>query len=482
MRGKRRLLVSLAVGVGLVAGLVVASQSQVGAASGPVFTVMNTSETPPDGVWFRNSPHTADTDRVTGHGVYMGDRVQLQCYAWGDAVGAYSNRLWYYVNNVTRPIVPSNGQPNVGYLNAHYINDGAPANVVDTGVGQCGAAPSPPAVPSVTLAQGPVAPAGYRYAITLSGFGANSSVSISCRDSVSPGGFYTFSLTTNGSGQAFTQGYCYSDDGPDHWVVANGIKSNYVSWGSAPSGGGNAGGGSTGGGSAGGGSNSPGGGAPTGGSGSSASQTPRSVSVFYSGTETPTGAANIKPADQNLALSQFSAGNCTDGKAVKAVNFRDGQVGTLAGWSKGRLGPIYFLSAAGKDRVDKVHRIVMFDPGSTSDFAKPAGLRALLRPTCDWRYDINSLLATWLNSNPANHLIVLTAEASEEKGQDGKPTYAGLWKYYFAGIWNKPYASRAQVCDYDNMNHTVVLEKFYTMVNSNGTSCPSGPNRTIWNP
>jgi hypothetical protein len=47
----------------------VANQSSVGATSEPIFTVMNTSETPPDGVWFRNSPHTADTDRVTGHGV-----------------------------------------------------------------------------------------------------------------------------------------------------------------------------------------------------------------------------------------------------------------------------------------------------------------------------------------------------------------------------------------------------------------------------
>jgi surface antigen len=106
-----------------------------GATSGPVYTVMNTSETPPDGVWFRNSPHINDTDRVTGHGVYMNEQVQVHCYAWGDAVGPYSNSLWYNVTNVTRPT--NNGAPNVGYLNAHYVNDGAVANQVDSGVPAC---------------------------------------------------------------------------------------------------------------------------------------------------------------------------------------------------------------------------------------------------------------------------------------------------------------------------------------------------------
>lgn len=103
--------------------------------AGPVFPVMNTSETLPDGVWFRNSPHVNDTSRVTGLGVYSGERVQLHCYGWGDSVGPYNDRLWYYVTNVTRPT--NNGTPNQGWLNAHYINDGQLANVVDTGVPAC---------------------------------------------------------------------------------------------------------------------------------------------------------------------------------------------------------------------------------------------------------------------------------------------------------------------------------------------------------
>jgi hypothetical protein len=109
-------------------------QAPPGAAH-PVFTAMNTSETPPDGVWFRNGPHVADTDRVTGHGVYANEHVRLDCYGAGDPVGPYNDSLWYYVENVTRPT--NAGVPNDGWLNAHYINDGLVANRVDAGVVPC---------------------------------------------------------------------------------------------------------------------------------------------------------------------------------------------------------------------------------------------------------------------------------------------------------------------------------------------------------
>lgn len=87
--------------------------------------------------------------------------------------------------------------------------------------------------PTVTLAQGPAAPAGYRYAVQLTGFPANSNVSVTCYDSVSTGGFYTFTMRTDGGGSAFTQSQCYSGDGPDHWVVAGGLTSNHVQWSAA---------------------------------------------------------------------------------------------------------------------------------------------------------------------------------------------------------------------------------------------------------
>lgn len=101
----------------------------------PVYVVMNTSETPPDGVYFRDSPHTADTRRITGLGVYQNERVQVQCFAFGDAVGPYGNRMWYRVVNVNRPTV--GGLANAGYLNTHYVNDGMAANQAAPGLPAC---------------------------------------------------------------------------------------------------------------------------------------------------------------------------------------------------------------------------------------------------------------------------------------------------------------------------------------------------------
>ena len=95
---------------------------------------MNTSETPPDGVWFRDNPNISGP-RLTGYGVYAGDRVQLRCYGWGEAIGRYGNRLWYSSANLTRPNAP--GRANVGWLNAHYVNDGQNANAVVPGVPAC---------------------------------------------------------------------------------------------------------------------------------------------------------------------------------------------------------------------------------------------------------------------------------------------------------------------------------------------------------
>jgi hypothetical protein len=113
------------------------------------------------------------------------------------------------------------------------FKQGSDATCASVGSGDAGPGGGPGAAPppAVGLAQGPAAPQGYRYAITLSGFAANTSVSVSCRDSVDPGGFYTFGLGTDGGGNASTASYCYSGDGPDHWVVAGGVESNHVTWG-----------------------------------------------------------------------------------------------------------------------------------------------------------------------------------------------------------------------------------------------------------
>lgn len=89
--------------------------------------------------------------------------------------------------------------------------------------------------PTVQLVRGPAAPQGYRYAVSINGFGANSTVAVTCYDSVSADGFYSFRMGTDGNGAGHIENQCYSADGPDHWVTANGVTSNHVTWGgSAP--------------------------------------------------------------------------------------------------------------------------------------------------------------------------------------------------------------------------------------------------------
>jgi hypothetical protein len=90
--------------------------------------------------------------------------------------------------------------------------------------------PLAPAPVLVSLGKGPAAPAGHRYAVALSGFAPGTTVTVTCHDSVSPGGFYSFTLTVDGTGAASTARQCYSGDHPDHWVQANGIESNHVTW------------------------------------------------------------------------------------------------------------------------------------------------------------------------------------------------------------------------------------------------------------
>jgi hypothetical protein len=195
-------------------------------------------------------------------------------------------------------------------------------------------------------------------------------------------------------------------------------------------------------------------------------------SVFYSPNNTPDAVSGLTVADLNLVYDEWTTGGCSPSAAANIPN----GVSILAGWSIGRLGPIYFLDAAGQ-RVSQVHTIILFDPGNTANFTGSS---------CDTKVkpSINSLLANWLKSNGSNRLIVLTGKVSEDQ-HGGRSTFAGLWKYYFAGIWNQSFASRAQVCDYHNLGHQQVLTDFAGMVQNPIHSCPiarGAPNPVAWNP
>lgn len=94
--------------------------------SGMVFTVFNAE----GGIYYRNSPQWSDTSATPGVGVYNGDRVELICGGFGDPVGPYNDTAWSYVNNLSRPV-------GKGWVNEHFINDGALTNQFVGGESLC---------------------------------------------------------------------------------------------------------------------------------------------------------------------------------------------------------------------------------------------------------------------------------------------------------------------------------------------------------
>lgn len=199
-------------------------------------------------------------------------------------------------------------------------------------------------------------------------------------------------------------------------------------------------------------------------------------SVFFSGTDSPKGSADQNVSDRDYALQDWaSGGTCKGGHTPGMV---PDSVDTLAGWSRGRIGVVYFLANASPEQRSKIHRIILFDPASTDDIAGSLG--PLHRNHgCDFDYDVNKLLADWLSSSSQNKLIVITGLRSEMKDDVNNPsshsTFAGMWKYYFAGIWNKPFADRALVCDYNMLSHVEVMRDFAGVVKSGADSCPAAP-------
>jgi len=99
-----------------------------------VFSIFNAE----GGIYYRYGPHWSETTATPGVGVYNGDQVELICGAFGDPVGPFNDTAWSYVNNLSRPV-------GKGWVDEHFINDGAPDNAFVSGESLCG-----PEVPGVT--------------------------------------------------------------------------------------------------------------------------------------------------------------------------------------------------------------------------------------------------------------------------------------------------------------------------------------------
>ncbi|MFN3217996.1 MAG: serine/threonine-protein kinase [Acidimicrobiales bacterium] len=85
--------------------------------------------------------------------------------------------------------------------------------------------------PSIALSRGGPGPAGYWYSVDLSAFAPNQLVTLTCRDTGAPGGFWNKQIRTNSVGSYTDRQLCYSGGGPVHWVTSNdGIESNRLNW------------------------------------------------------------------------------------------------------------------------------------------------------------------------------------------------------------------------------------------------------------
>lgn|GEM_PF-3810812 len=315
----------------LLAGLGVALAPA--AEAGPVFPVMNTSETPPDGVWFRNSSHQADTNRETGFGVYAGEQMSVDCYSWGDPVGPYNNHVWYRGLDVSRPIV--NGHSNYGYMNTHYVNDGMTADHAYPGIPSCNAPPPPPPPPIGKLV-------------------------------------------------------------------------TYYS-----------------------------------GSGNAGSPKAQSLSVNRNLTQNGSYDGRWSPATQCVP-------------DARSVSFADKDINRLAGWSIGRLGPIYalkYLKDHNPAAASRINYVILFDPGAPSDFG-----------TCDYNrttVQADSTLAWWLGLSGDNRLIIMSGDLTATNH------HQTIQNAYFPAIKQAASAVRQRVlvCNY-SLSHDATYNNYAYLMTS----------------
>jgi hypothetical protein len=182
--------------------------------------------------------------------------------------------------------------------------------------------------------------------------------------------------------------------------------------------------------------------------------------AFYSGvghagaaTASGLGAARVLTVDGTYDGKWPGEQSCRPSAA--SIAFGGRRITRLAGWSLGRLGPIYALgylrshaSAVARD----IDYIVLYDPGSPEDFDG----------SCDSapQVDASNVLAWWLGMPSADHRLVIIAgalTASED--------YRSIQETYFPAIRAAGAAIRRRVlvCGYD-LDHEQTYEQYASLM------------------
>jgi hypothetical protein len=113
----RRLLCALvATGALVVLGVPTAGSALASGPGGePSFAVYQATDAN-GGLYWRSSPNMNTPVQRSGYGVYTGDNVALDCYAFGGPGGPYGDRLWYWGEAYSG--ARGSGQ---GWINDHYL-------------------------------------------------------------------------------------------------------------------------------------------------------------------------------------------------------------------------------------------------------------------------------------------------------------------------------------------------------------------------
>jgi hypothetical protein len=119
----------------------------------PTFHVMNAS----GGIYWRTAPDWNTAAAQSGNGVYDDTTIAVHCYATGTAVPGSADTMWEQAT-----VVGGSGHGS-GWLNEHFIDDGAAINQPSPGVPPCGSPgttmpPPPPPPPPPPSPPPPLSP------------------------------------------------------------------------------------------------------------------------------------------------------------------------------------------------------------------------------------------------------------------------------------------------------------------------------------
>jgi hypothetical protein len=174
----------------------------------------------------------------------------------------------------------------------------------------------------------------------------------------------------------------------------------------------------------------------------------------------------------------------------RAIGYVPATVTTLAGWSLGRLGPIYALARATNAQLEHINYVLMIDPGGYNQMAESCDAENL--QVGFLRYEsAGQILAHWLSVNSSARLVIMAGDVTADPNHPVNGyTHAGIQNFYFNAIRaaGSSDISRTLVCNYHvpgtdvNNNNSLELSHhvMYQLTNrfiqqSPLTSCPAVP-------